>query len=320
MTGNKLFLLLSLGVVGISAATEDVLTIRQETDNGERQTVVEDSKGAVINIQPIVRDTSWSPYITYSPNSFYELLPQLYKDKISIREVKLGKLDFILGTFVAELPRQWQPSSDAVTVWHLDLFDALTIAVQAANPVIAQAALTQVPYTKSALVSGKTTDFMTLVPFSVDGKFKIDQFIDLVYDSMMTKINKYRTIKGVSTAYAASLAVPGLNKVAKFLTIDPINVVLARVMDQSTEPLQTKWLGKIASGFSLLTAVLAHRLEHMYIDGYIKVLGVLVNAENVVFDRADAREKITYLKNKLMWFGEFNSNADKLQNILNKIS
>lgn len=306
------------------------------------QTIVQDSKGGEIKIVTTIRDTSWPSLIVYDPDSFYELLPQLYRDKISIREAKLRMPDYPFYLFVSVVPRQWQPTAHVVTVWHLDLFDAMTIGVQDANPAIVQAALGQIPYTKSVLASGKTTDFMSAQPFTVDGKFKIDQMIDLACDSMTTKVNKLRITKWLSSAYATSLVAPGIQNITRLLTITPV----ARVVEYGCAKLFSKSLGdlqlpvksadvaqaagtsidnvetlvtRLAGSAAVVAVVLAHRLEHLYIGGYIKVLDLLVGAEGVTFDHDVVYKKIAQLKQKLQWFGLSNKSTDQLQAILNKL-
>jgi hypothetical protein len=79
------------------------------------------------------------------------------------------------------------------------------------------------------------------------------------------------------------------------------------------------WIARIAGGTAFVVAMLAHRLQQLYINGYIKVFDLLVSANTVAFDHAVAYKKIKALKDKLMWFGISNKQAEGLQAVLNKI-
>jgi hypothetical protein len=286
------------------------------------QSVVQDSKGGEIRVVTTIRDTSWPSSIVYSPMSYYELVPQFYRDKISVREVTLGKLDYFFSLFCSAIPRQWHPASDKCTLWHLDLFDAMTIGVQDANVAIVQACLAQIPYSKSILSSGKSTDFISNQAVTINGKFKIDQFIDITCDSMATRINKARVTKWLATGTIAASGVCAYKGVS---CLGIIGKTFNATLEDTVKPGEydgakgTPWLSYVVMGTGAVATVLAHRLQHIYVDGYIKVLDLLVSAEGVTFDRKVAYEKIKALKEKVQWFGLSSTDGDRLQAVLNKL-
>ena len=342
MVDRRLVLLLAFGVIGSCVADDDdALNIAQETSGVTSQTVVQDNKGGEIKIVTTIRDTSWPASISYNFNSYYGFVPEQSFDKITIRETTSGNLGYLLSTFISAVPRQWNPCIDKTIDWHLDLFDALSIGAKDANAVIVQRSLEKLPYTKAALASGKSTDFMNQA-FSVDGKFKIDSIIDDACDTMAIRINKYRVNKVGSLVYAASLAIPGV----KYFTSAPLrygaqvlNLGFSKLANDSVvtkSPAGAKdisdatdikaekkdiefWLNSTVAGLTVVSALLAHRLQHIYINGYIKVLDLLVSAEAVTFDRAVAYKKINELKDKLVWFGISNQQSEQLQAVLNKL-
>ena len=346
MVDRRLVLLLAFGVIGSCVADDDdALNIAQETSGVTSQTVVQDNKGGEIKIVTTIRDTSWPASISYNFNSYYGFVPEQSFDKITIRETTSGNLGYLLSTFISAVPRQWNPCIDKTIDWHLDLFDALSIGAKDANPVIVQRSLEKLPYTKAALASGKSTDFMNQA-FSVDGKFKIDSIIDDACDTMAIRINKYRVNKIGSLVYAASLAIPGVKYVAsaplkfgaqvlsfglsKFANDSIITKFPASAKDVAdagdidSKNIESRkkvefWLNGTVAGLTVVSALLAHRLQHIYINGYIKVLDLLISAETVAFDHAVAYKKINELKDKLVWFGISNQQAEQLQAVLNKL-
>jgi len=363
------FLLLSLLVVtGLCFASGDVDVQGVVAALPERElavtlpaTTVPYAKNTV-GIQVMqIRDISWPASITFDPNSYYELVPEQYFDKVSIREVKLGKLDYAFRLFCPIIPRQWNPASGNVVLTSLDAFDALVIGTQAASPAIVQAALQKLPYTKSVLMSGKTTDFLENKPFMVNGKFKVDLYIELICDSMTTKINTGRVNKFLSPVYAiitllsikggSSIAAPILSRVTQGLFNELLEKTPVKSDDMSkacstgttvtsdkkqaqapekatsgaeaqkdTPSLLAKHSEQLfIAGASVISALIAHYLQHVYVDGYIKILDLLVSSDVVIFDRAVTYTKVKALKEKLQWFGSSNSRVERMQEILDKI-
>lgn len=363
--GFSLFCLLAVAGAKVCVASNDlnIQEIQAAIQEGDvvTQSVVKDDKGGEIKVLKIIRDISWPATITFDPNSYYELVPEQYFDKVSIREVKLGKLDNIFRLFCSVIPRQWNPASGPVVLASFDAFDALIIGSQAANPTIVRAALEKLPYTKAILQSGKTTDFMNNEPLVVDGKFRVDQFIELACDSMTTRINTGRVLKTLSPVNAL-VTIASIEKAWQFATGSEYSSILTRISKScagrmqnmfnesvpanpcsvgsekkdkaanntdtqktgdTTANAESVWLSNadvfVTAGVSMIAAFLSHRLQHIYVDGYIKVLDLLVSSDRVTFDHATTYAKINTLKNKLQWFGFSNSRVERMQAILNKI-
>lgn len=350
--GFSLFCLLAVAGTKVCVASNDlnIQEIQAAIQEGDvvTQSVVKDDKGGEIKVLKIIRDISWPATITFDPNSYYELVPEQYFDKVSIREVKLGKLDNIFRLFCSVIPRQWNPASGPVVLASFDAFDALIIGSQAANPTIVRAALEKLPYTKAILQSGKTTDFMNNEPLVVDGKFRVDQFIELACDSMTTRVNTGRVLKTLSPVYAL-VTIASVEKAWQLATGSAHSSILTRIAKSCTGLMQNMfnesvpanpflvnskekdkaadaeptWLSNtdvfVTAGVSVTASFLSHRLQHIFVDGYIKILDLLVSSDRVTFDHATTYAKINTLKNKLQWFGFSNSRVERMQAILNKI-
>jgi|GEM_PF-2777729 len=295
------------------------------------------SAGTESKIQPMIRDTSWPQSIVYDVNAYYEYLPEQSLDKITIRETTAGSLGYFLALVVPALPRQWNPCVTKVANWHLDLFDALSIGAKDANPLIVQKSLEKLPYTKLGLANGKVTDFISPA-YTVDGKFKIDTVIDDACDMMIIRINRMRFNKTASMVSATCLfasTCSGLVSEGVKSTFEKLafcllkgfadSAVLVKAPASSKDFSEAKFDAQmvvinraLASGLTI-SALLTHRLQQKYIEGFIKVLGLLTTHYAVAFDRAEAYKKIKAVKDKLVWFGVSCQQAEAVQKILNNL-
>lgn len=348
---DKFFLVAALFVTGLTIAADQ--TTQVANSSLTTQVIARDIQD--IKELMLIRDTSWPVSITYNPNAYYELYESpLFRDKISIRETTLGKLDYLFGLFCVEIPREWQLSIDKVVTYHLDPLDALAIGAKSATPEIIKASLNLLPYTKSALASGKTTDFMDHV-FTVNGKFKVDQLIEAACDGLVCRINRSRILKFGGLFYAAAMSSPEVvcgyenptttlikgccenisSKLPLEATKKPApatslliknnygNVAYTVQNTKETETpakslLTSQNLKYLTVAAAITSATLCHKLEQIYIDGYITSLELLINSEKTSCDKELTKKRLAKLKSKLTWFGLPRNATSRLQALIDK--
>lgn len=342
---ERLFLIITLCVVGSTLAADQ--TIPATNTSLTEQVIARD----IQDIKELIRDTSWPIVLTYNPNAYYDLYEsQLFKDKITIRETTLNnKLDYIFGLFCVEIPREWQISIDKVATYHLDPLDALSIGAKSANSAIVKASLNLLPYTKSALTSGKTTDFMDHI-FTVNGKFKVDQFVEAACDGLVCKINRLRILKFGGLLFTTAVLAPKemygyenpietiikgcCESIAHKLPIEASKAVASKTISSvglfgiftrqtavKTGP-KSLLTGSIVrygtAAASTIAAALWHKLEQIYIDGYITSLELLINSEKTCYEKELTKKRLTKLHTKLSWFGLSRNATSRLQTLINK--
>jgi len=166
--------------------------------------------GKKINEQPVekielFRDVSWRVYSAhYYGNSFYTCLPKAYEDKVTILEERVTgknsifKKNYIFLFLGGLIPIKWNINYNQTTIWNFDPFDALTLGVQAANPEIIQAALDTLPISRAAAPSGFSIEFRNKkIKYGKD-KFDVTQLLTLTFESLDSKINRFRIIKAIA--------------------------------------------------------------------------------------------------------------------------
>ncbi len=139
----------------------------------------------------ITRFQSWPTGISYDSDCFYELQPQLYTDKVSIlkKKFKISSKSFIIDLFGVELATQWWPFGYEGDVIQHDPLDAITLGAQAISPAIIQESLRIISTTKALEKQNENYDQL-----KADGQ----QFATLLHDSLCSKINRCRFVKGMA--------------------------------------------------------------------------------------------------------------------------
>lgn len=343
---DRILLITTLCISGVIIAVDQ--TVPTASATLAEQVIARD----IQDIKELIRDTSWPVKLEYNPNAYYELYEsQAFKDKVTIRITTLDKPDYIFELFCVEIPREWQISVKEVSTSHFDALDALLIGCKDANPAIVKASLNLLPYTKSALASGKTTDFMDHV-FIVNGKFKVDQFIEAACDGLVYRVNGLRIRKFGGLLFTAALLSPKaicgyenpietvvkvcceslakkpafeVSQAAKTILSkdrfgDVVGMLQQEVPAQTTKSLLTatnlKYLG---AATSTTAAALWHKLEQGYIDRYITSLELLINSEKTWCDKELTKKRLVKLQAKLSWFGLQRNATTRLQVLIDKL-
>lgn len=283
----------------------------------------------------LTRDASWASRIEFQADAFYELMPQLYKDKVSVCEIFPTYKNSIINLFCCLIDRHWNLDVNKCRIFQFDALDALTMAALSGNPAIAQEAIRMLPLTKAVPQDGKTSTFKSK-DLVIDTKINIDQAIWQAYDFMSWRINKGRMLK-IATVPAGIAAYFGLTT-SKFFDgvlagLDPIGVdskEITAAVNTTVGSAEVKGLTAVCSyaktGIRALvkwspeiilavTAILTHRLQCMYTEGYVKIFETILTSNKVTFDHARTKMYLFELSNKLNAFGFGASYARRLQKL-----
>lgn len=255
---------------------------------------------ASVKTESLIRDASWWSSFDYKSSAYYELGPRLYKDKVTILEMIPAYRNSVINLFCVALDRRWNLDIDKMTTMHMDALDALAIGAMAANPAIVQEALNTLPLSKAVPENQRTADYKNK-DLVIEGKINIDQMIWQAYDWMNMRLNKYRTIKA-AVIPAGILAYYGLTS-NKFF--DAVMTYTAPIdLDLNKNNQTVKKVLKWSTGAILgLSTYFTHRLQNLYVAGYVATFEVMLTSSKVTFNPAKTKQYLIDLGKKVNAFG-----------------
>jgi len=282
---------------------------------------------------PLFRDTSWRVYSTfYSETSIYTCLPRLYKDKVTFLEEQVTGNNYFVKLFGGIIPPTWNINTGRTTVWNLDPFDSLDLAMQAANPDIVKSVLEILPISRASAPEGYSTDWRDKT-FKT-GKFDITQKLTLAFESLNSRINKYRATKGLSMA-AGILSYLGLTKNTLFsdkgrqlgqegfvfpeafsVQSDSQEVSSSSTNAQEADHTTLKSIAISLTGASIL---ISQHLENQYIQNHVKMYELLLNSDQITYNKDLLRTQLQKLNKKIRRFGFHKKCGARLQVLIEKI-
>lgn len=247
------------------------------------------------------RLASWPSVVTYSSRKFYELLPQVYSDKVSVIEYSFSTSGYIYSLFGAVIPRKWWLFEPETTVNYLDPVDALALGAQCPSSEIIAEALRIMPTTKA--MEKQTANY---------GQIKIDanQFLSLACNTVETKINRARLVKSLVGVLGSSIFMAKYTNLGHELAREPF---IAHVADMSRRALPGEvtfntGIANGATGATIaalgVTAYMANRLEQLYIADGVKCLELLITSDMLfVSNKTAVKKLLDQLSEKIIYFG-----------------
>lgn len=259
------------------------------------------------------RLASWPSVVIYSSKKFYELLPQLYSEKVGVIEYSFPASGYLYSLFGAVIPRKWWIFEPETIVNYLDPVDALALGVQCPSPEIVAEALRLMPTTKA--MEKQNANY---------GQVKIDalQFVELACNTIETKVNRARLVKSFTGLFGATAAVATYTTLLKSFAKMPVVNEIAGMSKRALPAEVTSNTG-VANGAAWgtiaalsVTAYMANRLETLYVLGGIKCLELLITSDIVyVSNKAEIKNRLIQLGEKITCFGFGQQHAVRLNKL-----
>lgn len=279
----------------------------------------------------LFRDVSWRVYGTYCfKSSKYRCLPRLYEDKVTFLQEELSGDNIIFSLFKDLIPVNWNVNTGKTTVWNLDPFDSLDLGVQVANIDIVKTALEILPISRASAPNGLSTDWRKIDPATA-GKIDITQKLTISMESMSSKINKYRALKGVAFA-GALLSYFGLtNNVlfqgqkifeAGFVSQDLNAAKDATQTENSKDKPEKNYFACsriISTALAVSSGLIAQYMQNKYINKHLAVYELIINSDKVIFDRPLIKGHLQGLYTKVRRLGLHKKAGERLQTLIAKI-
>lgn len=246
------------------------------------------------------RLASWPPKVEQS-GAFYQLLPQMYSDKVSIQETTFNGFNNVIYTVLEDaLPPSWYPINPKVSINHLDATDALALSALTINPAIMQEALRIMPTTKAFERCDRSD------PYSL--KIDATQTAITLFNTIEGKINRCRLLK-LFTLTGLVLLYKTNNSSLKVL-----RTVASWIINKTTFPFTSS--DKVLDDnfvtttperlFDLSCATikvsLAQRNQNQLLQDSLECYKLLLNSVTIAVNKEVIKRLLTKITNKLTLF------------------
>lgn len=247
--------------------------------------------------QAPARLASW-PAKVEQTGVFYQLLPQMFSDKVSIQETSFNGFNSVIYTVLEDaMPASWYPASPKVSINYLDATDALALSALTANASIMNEALRIMPTTKAFEKCDRSYEDST--------KIDATQIAITLFNTIEGKINRCRLVKlftpaGLLLLYKSNnSSIKALGRVVSWLINKATFPFTStdKAIDAATPASMPERLFDLSC--ATIKIALAQRSQNQLLQEGLECYTILIHSSAITVDKDVVKECLTKIANKL---------------------